>query len=115
MVTALLEKVLIYLAGQDTGTFTQGANSVVAQVKSLGAELMALRSSVNEQLKLICQSVDGQGPIKIGSPIFDRPKSCGEILSKMNITVDVIDFLMDPWTPFIIWRLFFIRLALARM
>lgn len=56
-----------------------------------------MRAYMAEQLKLICQSVDGQGPIKIGSYTFDGPKSCGDVLAKINITVDVIEYLIDPF------------------
>jgi hypothetical protein len=96
-VTGLVEKVLALLASQGTNAANTSTNSLEAQVKSLGAELAALRSGVNEQLKLVRQSIDGQGPIKIGSHIFDGPKSCAEVLAKMNITVDVIEYLMDPF------------------
>ena len=35
--------------------------------------------------------------MKIGSYTFDGVKSCADVLSKMNVNVDVIEYLMDPF------------------
>jgi hypothetical protein len=48
-------------------------------------------------LKIIRQSVEGNGPVKIGSYTFDGVKSCADVLSKMNVNVDIIEYLMDPF------------------
>jgi phage host-nuclease inhibitor protein Gam len=93
-VNQLLEQICGLLNSQSS---TKSSTTLEAQVKSLEAEIKSLRSYTAEQLKIIRQSVDGHGPVKVGSYTFDGVKSCADVLNKMNITVDVIEYLMDPF------------------
>jgi hypothetical protein len=90
----LLEKICVHLNGHPS---PKPSKALEAQIKSLEGEVKSLRTYTAEQLKIIRQSVDGHGPVKIGSYTFDGVKSCADVLNKMNINTDVIEYLMDPF------------------
>ena len=58
-------------------------------------EFAAFKSSINDKIAEVKQSVTGGGPVTVGSLTFDGVQSCQEWLSKQNITGPIHQELLD--------------------
>ena len=86
------------LTGEIPLAIRQPAGSVLtsSELTSLKQEVAAIRSYCSDQIKIVQQSVAGQGPVRIGNYVFDSAKSCGAQLQAWRVTTSVFDHFQDP-------------------
>eukprot|EP00956_Cyclotella_meneghiniana_P032555 scaffold90111_cov54-Cyclotella_meneghiniana.AAC.4 len=87
VVQGIIDKVPTLTNSKDSGEDTA----------ALKSEIDALRSYTSAQLKIMKQSLDGQGPVSLGSYKFDSPEACAAQLRAWGITTPVYEYLFDPF------------------
>lgn len=73
-----------------------GGPDKTADLEALKAELDALRKHTSDQIKVVKQSLDGLGPVSLGSWRFDSAEACLAQLTAWGVTCAVYERFFDP-------------------
>lgn len=90
----LVKKLIAQLPTMSSAGGSAAVNDAVAAMK---AELGALRSHTTSQLKVMKQSLEGHGPVSLGSFRFDSAEACAAQLAAWGITTSIHEYLFDPF------------------
>eukprot|EP00956_Cyclotella_meneghiniana_P019576 scaffold33694_cov98-Cyclotella_meneghiniana.AAC.3 len=67
---------------------------------SMRGEMDALRRQTQDELKVMKQAIDGQGPVSLGSWKFESAEDCAAQLSEWGVTTAIWEFIFDPFHLF---------------
>ena len=72
------------------------AQAPSGDLASLRGEFDSLKRHTSDQMKVMKQSLNGQGPVTIGSWRFDSAEDCAAQLTAWGVTTSIWEYLFDP-------------------